>query len=134
MLDIAFDLFLIGIALYILISDIRFHRIPNISLLFLTIALLYSMHQIAAVKIVLILISMWILGIFSKVGMGDLKLLTILILLQGEVVIDSRTWILFSVCTVLSIIFHRLVERSLKGEIPLAPAILVPFVSLYRTF
>ena len=134
MLDIAFDLFLIGIALYILISDIRFHRIPNISLLFLIIALLYSMHQIAAVKIVLILISMWILGIFSKVGMGDLKLLTILILLQGEVVIDSRTWILFSVCTVLSIIFHRLVERSLKGDIPLAPAILVPFVSVYLTF
>lgn len=134
MLHIAFDLFLIGITLYILISDIRFHRIPNISLLFLIIALLYSMHQIAAVKIVLILISMWILGIFSKVGMGDLKLLTILILLQGEVVIDSRTWILFSVCTVLSIIFHRLVERSLKGEIPLAPAILVPFVSVYLTF
>lgn len=134
MLHIAFDLFLIGITLYILISDIRFHRIPNISLLFLTIALLYSMHQISAVKIVLILIFMWILGIFSKVGMGDLKLLTILILLQGEVVIDSRTWILFSVCTVLSIIFHRLVERSLKGEIPLAPAILVPFVSVYLTF
>ena len=134
MLHIAFDLFLIGITLYILISDIRFHRIPNISLLFLTIALMYSMHQISAVKIVLILISMWILGIFSKVGMGDLKLLTILILLQGEVVIDSRTWILFSVCTVLSIIFHRLVERSLKGEIPLAPAILVPFVSVYLTF
>ena len=134
MLHIAFDLFLIGITLYILISDIRFHRIPNISLLFLTIALLYSMHQISAVKIALILIFMWILGIFSKVGMGDLKLLTILILLQGEVVIDPRTWILFSVCTVLSIIFHRLVERSLKGEIPLAPAILVPFVSVYLTF
>lgn len=134
MLHIAFDLFLIGITLYILISDIRFHRIPNISLLFLTIALLYSMHQISAVKIALILIFMWILGIFSKVGMGDLKLLTILILLQGEVVIDSRTWILFSVCTLLSIIFHRLVERSLKGEIPLAPAILVPFVSVYLTF
>ena len=134
MLHIAFDLFLIGITLYILISDIRFHRIPNISLLFLTIALMYSMHQISAVKIVLILIFMWILGIFSKVGMGDLKLLTILILLQGEVVIDSRTWILFSVCTVLSIIFHRLVERSLKGEIPLAPAIMVPFVSVYLTF
>ena len=134
MLHIAFDLYLIGITLYILISDIRFHRIPNISLLFLTIALLYSMHQISAVKIALILIFMWILGIFSKVGMGDLKLLTILILLQGEVVIDPRTWILFSVCTVLSIIFHRLVERSLKGEIPLAPAILVPFVSVYLTF
>ena len=134
MLHNAFDLFLIGITLYILISDIRFHRIPNISLLFLTIALLYSMHQISAVKIALILIFMWILGIFSRVGMGDLKLLTILILLQGEVVIDSRTWILFSVCTVLSIIFHRLVERSLKGDIPLAPAILVPFVSIYLSF
>jgi Flp pilus assembly protein protease CpaA len=134
MLDIAFDLFLIGIALYILISDIRFHRIPNISLLFLIIALLYSMHQISAVKMMLFLIFIWILGIFSKVGMGDLKLLTILIVLQGEVLIDSRTWIFLTVCTVLSIIFHRVVERSLKGEIPLAPAILVPFVSVYLTF
>ena len=134
MLHIAFDLFLIGITLYISISDIRFHRIPNISLLFLIIALLYSMHQIAAVKIVLILISMWILGLFSKVGMGDLKLLTILVVLQGEVVIDSRTLTLFTVITLASIIFHRLVERSLKGDIPLAPAILVPFVSVYLTF
>ena len=134
MLHMAFDLFLIGITLYISITDIRFHRIPNISLLFLIIALLYSMHQIAAVKIVLILISMWILGLFSKVGMGDLKLLTILVVLQGEVVIDSRTLTLFTVITLASIIFHRLVERSLKGDIPLAPAILVPFVSVYLTF
>ena len=134
MFDIAFDLFLIGIALYILISDIRFHRIPNISLLFLIIALLYSMHQIAAVKIVLILISMWILGLFSKVGMGDLKLLTILVVLQGEVVIDSRSWTLFTVITLASIIIHRVIERSLKGDIPLAPAILVPFVSIYLSF
>lgn len=134
MLHIVLDLLLIGITLYISFSDIRFHRIPNISLLFLIIALLYPVHQISQVKIVLILIFIWILGILSKVGMGDLKLLTILIVLQGEVVIDSRTWILFSVCTVLSIIFHRLVERSLKGEIPLAPAILVPFVSVYLTF
>jgi hypothetical protein len=27
-----------------------------------------------------------------------------------------------------------LVERSLKGDIPLAPAILVPFTALYLTF
>lgn len=134
MLHIAFDLFLIGITLYISISDIRFHRIPNISLLFLIIALLYSMHQISAVKIVLILNFIWILGIFSKVGMGDLKLLTILVVLQGEVVIDSRTWTLFTVITLASIIIHRLVEKSLKGDIPLAPAILVPFVSIYLSF
>jgi len=134
MLHFVFDLFLIGITLYISITDIRFHRIPNISLLFLTIALLYSMHQISVVKIVLILIFMWILGILSKVGMGDLKLLTILIVLQGEVVIDSRTWTLFTVITVASIIIHRLVDRSFKGDIPLAPAILVPFTALYLTF
>ena len=134
MLHNAFDLFLICITLYISISDIRFHRIPNISLLFLTVALLYSMHQIAAVKIVLILISMWILGLFSKVGMGDLKLLTILVVLQGEVVIDSRSWTLFTVITLASIIIHGVIERSLKGDIPLAPAILVPFVSIYLSF
>ena len=92
------------------------------------------MHQIAAVKIVLILIFMWILGLFSKVGMGDLKLLTILVVLQGEVVIDSRTWTLFTVITLASIIIHRVIERSLKGDIPLAPAILVPFVSIYLSF
>jgi hypothetical protein len=92
------------------------------------------MHQISAVKIVLTLIFIWILGIFSKVGMGDLKLLTILIVLQGEVVIDSRTWTLFTVITLASVVIHRLVERSLKGDIPLAPAILVPFTALYLTF
>ena len=83
---------------------------------------------------VIILTSIWLVGVLAKMGMGDLKLLTILAILQGEILMNPISWILFTAIALLSIITHILVRRTIRGEIPLAPAILIPFTGFYLSF
>jgi Flp pilus assembly protein protease CpaA len=81
-----------------------------------------------------LLITLWILGLLTKIGPGDLKLLTILIIMQGEIILDSLMWILFLGIAAISLLIHILQRRSWQGEIPLAPAIVIPFTALYLSF
>jgi hypothetical protein len=134
MLDIALDALLIVMAFYISLIDIRFHRIPNKSLLILIFALLYSTHMISITFNLLILSLIWLVGLLAKMGMGDLKLLSILVILQGRLLLDPITWFLFTAIALVSIILHILVRRTIRGEIPLAPAILIPFTGFYLSF
>ena len=124
---------IIGLALYICVIDIRCHRIPNASILGMTILLIYPNHsldlQIASLSLLLI----WIAGIFSKVGMGDLKLLTVLLLLQGEILLRPITLTIGALVITIMIAIHLIVNKSLKGDIALAPAILIPFTLAYLT-
>lgn len=134
MIGIAFDVILILMTVYISLNDIRFHRIPNVSLLILTLTLLYSTHAIPISLNLVILSSIWLFGLLGKIGMGDLKLLTILMIFQGQILINPMSWILFTAIALLSIAFHILLRRTIRGEIPLAPAILIPFTALYLSF
>ena len=134
MIHIALDITLIVMTAYISISDIKFHRIPNTSLLILTLTLLYSTHTISATSTLIILFSIWLAGLLAKMGMGDLKLLTILLILQGQILINPIFWILFAAIALLSIIFHMMARGTIRGEIPLAPAILIPFTGIYLSF
>ncbi len=134
MIHIALDITLIVMTTYISISDIKFHRIPNTSLLILTLTLLYSTHTISMTSTLIILSSIWLAGLLAKMGMGDLKLLTILLILQGQILINPIFLILFAAIALLSIIFHMLARGTMRGEIPLAPAILIPFTSIYLSF
>lgn len=134
MIDIAFNIILILMSVYISLSDIRFHRIPNTSLLILTLTLLYSTRMIPVTLNLIALSSIWLVGLLGKIGMGDLKLLTILVILQGEILLNPFSWILFTAIALLSIAFHILLRRTIRGEIPLAPAILIPFTTLYLSF
>ena len=81
-----------------------------------------------------ILIALWIFGLLAKIGPGDLKLLTILMVMQGEIILDSLMWILFLGIATISLLIHILESRSWQGEIPLAPAIVIPFTALYLSF
>jgi Flp pilus assembly protein protease CpaA len=134
MIHIALDITLIVMTTYISISDIKFHRIPNTSLLTLTLTLQYSTHTISTTSTLIILFSIWLAGLLAKMGMGDLKLLTILLILQGQILINPIFLILFAAIALLSIIFHMLARGTMRGEIPLAPAILIPFTGIYLSF
>ena len=82
----------------------------------------------------IILFSIWLAGLLAKMGMGDLKLLTILLILQGQILTNPIFWILFAAIALLSISFHMLAQGTMRGEIPLAPAILIPFTGIYLSF
>jgi hypothetical protein len=65
--------------------------------------------------------------------MGDLKLLTALLLLQGEILLRSITLTIGVLVITFMIAIHFIVNKSLKGDIALAPAILIPFTMAYLT-
>jgi Flp pilus assembly protein protease CpaA len=125
--------FLVGLTLYICVIDIRFHRIPNSSILGLVIVLIYPNNALNLVMTSFTLLIIWIIGISSKVGMGDLKLLTILLVLQGGILLRPITLTIGALVITLMIAIHLIVNKSLKGDIALAPAILIPFTVAYLT-
>lgn len=134
MIKIVFDVLLILITLYISLSDLRFHRIPNSSSLILIFILLYSTRMTPITLNLIVLSSIWLVGLLGKIGMGDLKLLTILLVLQGQILLNPIYWILFTSIALISITLHILLRRTIRGEIPLAPSILLPFSALYLSF
>jgi hypothetical protein len=87
--------------------------------------------MISLVPMLFLILTLWVLGLLAKIGPGDLKLLTILIIMQGEIILDSLMWILFLGIAAISLLIHILQRRSWQGEIPLAPAIVIPFTALY---
>jgi hypothetical protein len=125
---------LVLITAFISIIDLRFHRIPNISLLFLTLPLLVDTNVLPFREILLGLLIFWGFGLLFKVGMGDLKLLTILIFLQAEILWSSQMLLLFALVATFSLVIHLIIKRNFSGEIALAPAILIPFTLLYLVF
>jgi Flp pilus assembly protein protease CpaA len=127
------SLLLIGLSLYICAIDIRSHRIPNASILAITIVLIYPNHSLDLPLASFSLLLIWMLGIFSKVGMGDLKLLTVLLLLQGELLLRPKTLTIGALVITIMIAIHLIINKSLKGDIALAPAILIPFTMAYLT-
>ena len=92
------------------------------------------MAMISLVPMLFLILTLWVLGLLAKIGPGDLKLLTILIIMQGEIILDSLMWILFLGIAAISFLVHILERRSWQGEIPLAPAIVIPFTALYLSF
>lgn len=134
MIDALSSVLLVVTAIYISFTDIVSHRIPNRSLLLLIIALTNQMNQIPLEMTALVLLLIWGAGLLARVGMGDLKLLSILTTLQGQILVNPMAWIFFSVVAALSILIHVGVRRSFQGDIALAPAILIPFTSLYLAF
>ena len=133
MLQTLVSAFLVGLTLYICVIDMRFHRIPNFSILGLAIVLIYPNNSLNLVMTSFSLLIIWIIGISSKVGMGDLKLLTILLVLQGGILLRPITLTIGALVITLMIAIHLIVNKSLKGDIALAPAILIPFTVAYLT-
>lgn len=116
---------------WIAINDARTHRIPNRDLLILVIIALLTVdlehlnlsHQFYAAGIVLIITVL--LSLFCGVGMGDVKLLTLLamLILPSEFIVYQ----IFVLTVLIAAVAHALlicrgdIRRSL--HIPLAPAI-----------
>jgi hypothetical protein len=129
--EVIASLLLIGLTIYISVIDLRYHRIPNASIVGITFVLIFPINpldlRIASFSFLL----MWIIGIASKVGMGDLKLLTVLLVLQGEILLSPISLAVSALVITFMIGIHLAVNKSLKGDIALAPAILIPFTVAY---
>lgn len=122
---------LIVLTIYISLFDFKFHRILNKSLLLLIFILSFSINPPPLKYLFLVVTVLWLFGIPARLGMGDLKMMTILIALQGQIILTSHWSILFALIAGISVLAHIARNKSFSGEIALAPAILIPFTAIY---
>lgn len=124
----------IVISIYICTTDIRQHKIPNVSLPLLAFPLIANLAMPAKENLAIALSILWVFGLVAGVGMGDIKLLTLLLVTQGLHLLDLRYLIGLSLISLISISFARFKGGTFRVEIPLAPAILIPFLAIYLGF
>lgn len=119
------------ILLYISFVDLKFHRIPNVALLLL--APLAALHAIASkthwsaqfMPTVILFLLLLILWYFFDLGMGDVKLLTLLSLsiIPGEKEAYLIFLSIFSVATLIHLAALKFTSPTWNSRIPLAPSI-----------
>lgn len=116
---------------YIAFYDIQRHRITHHSLVVLLLLLTIRLHP-ADIQSTLFGIGLALTcSILCGVGGGDFKLFSVLAITQGEVVMSLQylQGLLISIC--ISALILICVRRSIQGSIPLAPALLAPFLLGY---
>lgn len=118
-------------ALRITVIDIRYHRIQNRDLLAITPFLALSAQTIDLLPVIAITLVTILVSLLIDLGGGDLKLLILLFLTQGELVVTSRYLYLLTIAIALSLFILLLLRQSVRSSVPLAPAILIPFLICY---
>lgn len=121
----------IALSIFITVDDLQNHRIRHASLFLLAIPLAITPYRLPIQSILLASLFLTLFTLMTKLGGGDLKLFLLLFVFQGAVVIslDYLQWFLLA-CSVEASIF-AILRRSFGGSIPLAPAILAPFILCY---
>lgn len=119
------------ISLFIALRDVKTHKITHASLLALSIPLSLNMHRIFLWQSLLLILATLLVSLLFGIGGGDFKLLALLILTQGALVASITYLQILLMAISLSLLISIIVNRSLKGSIALAPAILLPFMACY---
>lgn len=124
-----FGLFLIPIT----ISDLRRHVIPNIYLkiLFCLMLLSFIINGIPLLGVYLPCMFTAVVLFLFKVGMGDIKLLTILILTFNCQILSLLIFV--SAAALVHIVISAARNRAIPHSIPLAPAIFFGFITYLAT-
>jgi Flp pilus assembly protein protease CpaA len=122
-------LFLIPIT----IADLRNHVIPNIYVKVLSCFMLISFMVNGLPRSDVYLPCLFIVTVFLvfKVGMGDIKLLTILILTFNCQILTLLT--LMGIAAAVHIVISTARNRTVPHSIPLAPAIFFAFTTYLAT-
>ncbi len=130
----------VGVTLgWIAIVDLRSHRIPNRALaLLMLLSVIYPVRSgfiwvdqfLAAFFLLIVGICFWR---FLNLGMGDVKLLVIMSLLLIPATLDSYYLFttLFSVIALIHLLTQALIFRSFSQPLPLAPSLVLAFISLH---
>ena len=128
-MSLIFGLFLIPIT----VSDLRRHVIPNIYLKILFCLMLVSFIIVGIPRLGVYLPCLFTAGVLFlfKVGMGDIKLLTILILTFNCQILTLL--ILVSAAALVHIVISTARNRAIPHSIPLAPAIFFGFITYLAT-
>jgi Flp pilus assembly protein protease CpaA len=121
---------------WIAISDLHFHRIPNRALVLLSLpSFIYSTHSgyIWQNQILVAcgaLSGSLLLWRFSSLGMGDVKLLSLMALFLIPASVDSYCLFLtfFSIFALIHLVAQAQILRSMRYPLPLAPSLVLAYI------
>ena len=118
-------------SLYISWVDLREHRIYNRDLLIFAGILALDLNEIAMKWIGLLLALSLILTMLLRIGGGDFKLFSVLLLTQGRIIVSIQYLNYLLAGLLLSLLITALHHRTLNCTVPLAPAIALPFLVIH---
>lgn len=120
-----------ALSLYIAMIDIRDHRIYNRDLSVYGFVLFYNLNAISIVKSFSLVFAAFLICLIFKIGGGDFKLISLLIITQGKLIASAQflSYLFFSL--LISVAIWAALQRNFRGAMPLAPSILLPFLALY---
>ncbi|CAN2199922.1 hypothetical protein MCEMRE196_00766 [Candidatus Nanopelagicaceae bacterium] len=119
------------LCIYICFRDIAEHKISNFSNIALLILLFLDRNFASFILVLVGLLITLAMAMLCGFGGGDTKLLSVLIVSQGSVVISLDYLQLFLISSGISLAMAVVARRSFTGAIPMAPAILTPFIIGY---
>ena len=126
-----FALFVLAIP--VCIADISSFAIPNIySKILFYVALIHIwIHGIARVREVLLAVAILSLLLFFGTGMGDIKLLTLIILTHSSNTLNFLGFVFF--LAIVHIVVLVGIHRRIPTKIPLAPSIFIGLATYLAT-
>ncbi|MSX18847.1 MAG: hypothetical protein F2803_02860, partial [Actinobacteria bacterium] len=122
---------LLLLTLYISVVDIHSQKISNRSNLALGAVLISDSHSLSILMILLYTVIALALSILINLGMGDFKLVVVLLLTQSAVLISRQYFSLFLACASLTLVISTLARKGIKGSVAFGPTILLPFTAIY---
>jgi Flp pilus assembly protein protease CpaA len=118
-------------SIYISWVDLREHRIYHRDLLIFGLILVLDAHPTVMKNIGALLLLSLLFTLVFRIGGGDFKLFSVFLLVQGELVISIRYLNYFLVSLSVSILIATLRHGTFRCAVPLAPAIVTPFLATY---
>jgi len=127
------DFALLVLAIPVCIADINSFAIPNIySKILFYVALIHIwIHGIARVREVLLAVAILSLLLFFGTGMGDIKLLTLIILTHSSNILNFLGFVFF--LAIVHIVVLTGIQRRIPTKIPLAPSIFIGIATYLAT-
>ena len=123
--------FVLLISLLISVIDLRIQKIPNILTILLALTLLFNTNNSSVgLRFISIALALF-LSITLRFGMGDLKLITVLLLTQSSIILSMQYLSLFLATASLAVIAALVSSRGVKGSLAFGPVILLPFTAIY---
>ena len=123
--------FIVSLLVFITIVDFHTHRITNISLFILGLALFTDRNSASFIyTLIAVAMALWLCVAF-KIGMGDFKLFSVLVITQGTLVLTVDFLAHLLLVTLVTVTITTVRRKGLSGSIAFAPCIAIPFGLVY---
>lgn len=113
---------------FIAVRDVQTLKISNRSLVLLLITFLAKGSPSSSLKVTFSVLGLAVVLALLKVGMGDIKLLSILTYFSSSLIFSFKYLCALSVVSLLTLILVKISGE--ESRIPFAPALAIPFIAL----